>query len=70
MEEKKGFTAKNSLTLALLTAAFIIGEISHFLIGTVSKEMANDIQFGNQACGVKEGIDFVEACADFTDEAS
>jgi hypothetical protein len=30
---KMGFTAKNSYSLALMTIAFIIGEIAHFLLG-------------------------------------
>ena len=33
--EEIGFTKHNTYTLALLTLSFIIGEISHFLIGVV-----------------------------------
>ena len=31
-----GFNAKNSYILALMTIAFIVGEIAHFLLGKIS----------------------------------
>ncbi|TRY70363.1 hypothetical protein TCAL_01161 [Tigriopus californicus] len=73
---EQGFTFKNSVTLTLLTLAFIVGEISHFLIGTVSQEMANDLHFGKQKCYPNETLsnldldDIGEICRDFeTEEA-
>ncbi len=47
---KQGFTPKNTWVLTLLTTAFIVGEISHFLFGTISREMAQDIHFGDKKC--------------------
>jgi hypothetical protein len=32
----KGFNVPNSLTLALLRTAFIVGEIAHYLVGVIS----------------------------------
>jgi hypothetical protein len=32
-----GFSGKNSYVLALMTLAFIIGEIAHFLIGKLTR---------------------------------
>lgn len=48
--EDMGFTKSNSYTLSLLTMAFIFGEISHFLVGVVSMEMARSLHFGDKAC--------------------
>ena len=45
-----GFTKSNSFTLGLLTMAFVIGEISHFLIGVVRQDMARSIHFGDKSC--------------------
>ena len=45
-----GFTQHNSYTLALLTIAFVIGEVSHFLIGVVSQEMARSLHYGDKSC--------------------
>ena len=40
----------NSYILALLTIAFVIGEVSHFLIGVVSQEMARSLHYGDKSC--------------------
>lgn len=55
---KQGFTFPNIVTLGLLTLSFIIGEISHFLLGVVSKEMAQDIGFGKMKCYNLEDSDY------------
>ena len=52
MEENTGFTRQNSYTLTLLTLSFIIGEISHFLIGVLSMEIARDLHFGDKSCAL------------------
>jgi len=36
--------------LFLITTGYIIGEISHFLIGVTSKEVANSVPYGDQIC--------------------
>jgi len=41
---------KNIYFLTLITLAYIIGEIAHFLIATTSKEVANDVHYGDQIC--------------------
>jgi len=45
---------KNSYCLTLMTAAYIIGEIAHFLINTTGREVARDIHFGDKACFYNE----------------
>ncbi len=45
-----GFTRHNSYTLSLLTLSFVIGEVSHFLIGVVSQEMARSLHYGDKSC--------------------
>eukprot|EP00092_Neocalanus_flemingeri_P055973 GFUD01066284.1.p1 GENE.GFUD01066284.1~~GFUD01066284.1.p1 ORF type:complete len:509 (-),score=75.50 GFUD01066284.1:55-1581(-) len=44
------WTIKNSYYLTLMTAAYIIGEICHFLINTTGREVARDIHFGDKSC--------------------
>lgn len=36
--------------LALLTAAYVCGELSHFLIGVTSRDVARDIHYGDMKC--------------------
>lgn len=45
-----GFTGRNAYSLGLQTSAFVIGEVSHFLIGTVSQEMARSLHYGDKSC--------------------
>ena len=44
------WTLKNISFLALITVGYIIGEIAHFLIAITSKDTANSIHYGDQAC--------------------
>ncbi len=46
-----------SFQLALLTFAYVFGELSHFLVGVTSRDMARDINYGDMACYVKETED-------------
>lgn len=69
----QGFTVQNSITLALLTLAFIVGEMSHFLIGSMSLDMARDIHYGTMQCYLQkdmEGMDGYtqESCKEFETE--
>ena len=50
MELEQGFNRSNAWLLFLLTVAFVIGEISHFLVGTVSQEMARSLNYGDKSC--------------------
>ena len=36
--------------LALLTLSYVVGELSHFLIGVVSREAAREVGYGDKAC--------------------
>lgn len=36
--------------LALLTSSFVVGELARYLIGTVSRDMARDVGFGDFSC--------------------
>jgi hypothetical protein len=65
----KGFNVPNSLTLALLTTAFIVGEIAHYLVGVISLEMSRDIEFGDKKCYEKENITSTAiTCRDINNE--
>ena len=52
----QGFNRKNSYTLFLLTLAYIVGEICHFLIGSLTMQMARDIDYGDYACYLKPQV--------------
>jgi len=46
----EGCTWKKAYFLGLMSTAYIVGEIAHFLINTSSREVAQEIGFGDQAC--------------------
>ena len=50
---RKGFTLRHSLCLSMLTLSFVVGEISHFLIGVVSQEMARSLHYGDKVCNLQ-----------------
>ena len=37
-------------SLALLTLAYLLGELGHFLLGSTSRAMAREVKYGDQAC--------------------
>ena len=39
-----------SYHLFLLTFSYVIGELSHFLLGVTSRDIALDLHYGDQAC--------------------
>lgn len=39
--------------LSLLTVSNIFGEISHFLLGVTSRDIARDLHYGDRACFTK-----------------
>ena len=38
------------LVLTLLTLSYVVGEIAHFLLGVMSRDIARDIGYGERAC--------------------
>ena len=36
--------------LAFLTIAYVLGEMTHWLPGAVSRDMARELEYGDQAC--------------------
>jgi len=48
------WTLKNSYYLTLMTSAYVIGEIAHFLINTTAREVARDVHFGDKSCFFNE----------------
>ena len=43
-------SAWSAYQLGLLTCSYVFGELSHFLIGVTSRDIARDIHYGDQAC--------------------
>jgi len=44
------WTPRNIYFLGLITAGYVVGEIAHFLIATTSKDVAQDVHYGDQTC--------------------
>ena len=41
---------RREVQLSYLTVAYVFGEMSHFLVGVTSRDMARDIEYGDLAC--------------------
>ena len=41
---------EQSWILSLLTASYILGELSHFLIGVTSRDVARTVHYGDLSC--------------------
>ena len=67
----QGYNFKNYYALAVLTVAYVIGEISHYLIGTLTKDMAREIDYGDYACYLKVGVNTTfKSCDQFDDNST
>ena len=42
--------------LSLMTLSYIVGELTHFLINTTSREVAREVEFGEKSCFVKSSF--------------
>ena len=53
-----------------MTATYISGELSHFLVGIVSRKMAQEIHYGDIGCVERENATDAGAdCYKFTDNS-
>jgi len=67
----ENWSFKNTYSLSLLTLAYIIGEIAHFLINTTAREVARDIHFGDKECfsnSTTENDNDTSKCSDIKEE--
>ena len=56
--------------LSLMTATFITGELSHFLVGIVSRQMAQEIHYGDIGCVERDNATDAGAdCYTYTDNS-
>lgn len=56
--------------LGLLTLGYVFGEIAHFLMATTSRDVARDIQYGDQACLQRSNSSgLAAACSGLGEEA-
>lgn len=53
--------------LGLLTIAYVLGEMTHWLPGVVSRDMARELEYGDLACYESDGFneDSIIDCGDF-----
>jgi len=59
-----GWTFSKAMFLAWMSMAYIIGEIAHFMINTTSREVAQDIHYGDQACFANKSVENTgESCS-------
>ena len=42
--------------LSLMTLSYIVGELTHFLINTTSREVAREVEFGEKSCFVNSSF--------------
>ncbi|XP_035709150.1 uncharacterized protein LOC118436091 isoform X2 [Folsomia candida] len=58
-------------SLFLMGSIYMIGELGHFLLGTVSRSMAQDIHYGDKGCLKEANMDHVksEVCTDVENES-
>jgi len=68
----EGWTVQKAIFLAYMSLSYIIGEIAHFLINTTSREVAREIEFGDQACYPRTNIssEGLADCAKLKDETN
>ena len=41
---------RREVQLSYLTVAYVFGEMSHYLVGVTSRDMAREIEYGDMAC--------------------
>lgn len=54
--------------VALMATSFGIGELSHFVLGSTSRDMAQELQYGDQSCLLNNTGTGEITCADYTTE--
>ena len=66
-------TPGRGLQLSYLTVAYIFGEMSHYLVGVTSRDMAREIGYGDMACynndNFSEEMNSSIICDDITDSS-
>ena len=62
-------------TAVLMSLCYGVGELSHFLVGTTSRAMSQDLQYGDQSCQRNDSLSVAGAdsianitCSDYVDE--
>merc|ERR1719270_3174029 len=43
--------------LSLMTMSYIVGELTHFMINTTSRDVAREVEFGEKSCFSKETVE-------------
>ena len=43
-------TAGDWITLSILTLVFVVGELSHFLLGIVTRPQSQELEYGPRGC--------------------
>lgn len=59
--------------VGLMSLCYGVGELSHFLVGTTSRDMSQELQYGDQSCLRNDSIPAYlggdnTTCSDFTDQ--
>lgn len=53
-----GGNIRKAYALGILTVAYVLGELGHYLLGITSKEMAIDLDYGDHACQLDSSVQF------------
>ena len=71
--QTKLWTPGHGVQLFYLTVAYIFGEMSHYLVGVTSRDMAREIGYGDMACynndNFSEEMNSSIICEDITDSS-
>ena len=66
-------TPGRGVQLSYLTVAYVFGEMSHYLVGVTSRDMAREIHYGDMACYDNDSFSGESnssiACGDITDSS-
>ena len=64
---------RRGVQLSYLTVAYVFGEMSHYLVGVTSRDMAREIHYGDMACYDNDSFSGESnssiACGDITDSS-
>ena len=66
-------TPGRGVQLSYLTVAYVFGEMSHYLVGVTSRDMAREIHYGDMACYDNDSFsgesNSTIVCEDITDSS-
>ena len=74
-EKKTGYSRVKAWYLVVVMAfSFGMGELSHFLVGTTTRSMAQELHYGDQSCFKQDNVTAADlgnvTCPSFKDQTT